>query len=48
MRTTLKPRADLPHAEVAQEFFRGWWHGIAIGLISGAGLAVALLLKGGA
>ena len=27
----------------AEEWFRGWWHGITVGLIIGSGLMVMLL-----
>jgi hypothetical protein len=43
----MKKAAPLPVVECsemeARQFFSGWWHGIAIGFVIGAGLAVVLL-----
>lgn len=42
----LRQAKPLPHVEpteaMAREFFRGWWGGIAIGLV--CGIAVGLVL----
>lgn len=39
-----KPLPDVECTEVmAREFFRGWWGGIATGLVCGFGAAVILL-----
>lgn len=35
------PEVSAPKAQ-AVEFFRGWWAGISVGLVIGAGVAVVL------
>jgi hypothetical protein len=44
----LKPRANFPTVESAeaQSWHTGWWTGIAVGFVNGAGL-VALLFSSG-
>lgn len=40
-RATLSPRAELPHVtECPAEFWSGWWHGMALGVVLTASLAV--------
>ena len=51
-RTALRGPAPLPEVQSeraeAVAWFAGWWHGIAVGLVCGAGLAaVALTTLGG-
>lgn len=40
-----KPLPDLEQREAAS-FFEGWWHGIAVGSVIGAGLTVVLFTSG--
>lgn len=37
-----KPLPDLEHRE-ASSWFSGWWHGVAVGAVIGAGLMAAVL-----
>ena len=41
-RLTARPLPELEHREAAS-FFSGWWHGICVGAVIGAGLMAVIL-----
>jgi len=43
-----KPRASLPTVESteAQSWFSGWWHGLPVGAVIGAGVVAVLFSSG--